>query len=107
VVLYRLTSTVLQYCKVSLRLWEREAGLRLGDRVDKYTVKGDFPLAQYAAEHWVRHAQFKDVSSHIREATEYLFNADKPCFSAWLRVHDIDVNPLESFLYRFAPYPPG
>ena len=59
------------------------------NRADKDTAK-DIPLAKYAAKHWVRHAQFKDVSSRIRDAMEYLFDADKPHFAAWRRVHDID-----------------
>jgi ankyrin repeat protein len=79
--------------------------IRLDDRVDEDTVEDDFPLAPYAAEHWVRHAQFKNVLSHIWEEMEYLFDADKPCFSAWVRVHDIDVDPQESPLLMFSNYP--
>ena len=62
---------------------------RFNDQVDMYTAK-DIPLALYAAEHWVDHAQFKDVSSRIRDAMEYFFDTDKPHFSAWHQVHDID-----------------
>jgi hypothetical protein len=46
-------------------------------------------LAEYAAEHWVKHVQFEDVSSHIREGMEALFNSDNLYFAAWLRLHDI------------------
>src|SRR6266852_425914 len=38
--------------------------LHLDDEIDRDTI-ADFPLAPYAARHWVDHAQFKDVSSHI------------------------------------------
>jgi ankyrin repeat protein len=77
--------------------------LRLGEFVDKDNAKDKFPLAQYAAEHWVDHAQFESVSSRIREAMEDLFNPDKPYFAAWLEVHDIDTPPTdESVLYWFA-----
>jgi ankyrin repeat protein len=77
--------------------------LRLGELVDKDKVKGKFPLAQYAAEHWVDHAQFENVSSHIREGMEDLFDPDKPYFATWLQVHDIDTKPLDSsLLYLFA-----
>jgi len=52
----------------------------------------DIPLAEYAAQHWVDHAQFGNVSSHIRGAMEFLFDADKPHWAAWIRAYDIDVS---------------
>ena len=48
------------------------------------------PLAGYAAEHWVTHAQVKDVASRVRVGMEYLFDPDKPYFEAWIQLHDID-----------------
>ncbi|KAH9958713.1 hypothetical protein BC827DRAFT_1361799, partial [Russula dissimulans] len=50
----------------------------------------DSPLATYAAQNWVGHAQVENVSSYVREAMEYLFDLDRPYFGAWLRLHDID-----------------
>ena len=50
------------------------------------------PLAGYAVEHWVRHAQFEDVESRIK-GIEYLFDLDKPYFAAWCQFHDIDSRP--------------
>src|ERR1700679_221120 len=41
--------------------------LHLDDKTDKNTI-GHFPLASYAARHWVDHAQFGSVSSHTQEA---------------------------------------
>jgi hypothetical protein len=32
--------------------------------IDKAKIK-DFPLAKYAAKHWVKHAEFEDVSLYI------------------------------------------
>jgi len=61
--------------------------LRLDDRIDLDKIK-NFPLAEYAARHWVEHARFKGVSSHIKDGMEYLFDADKPHFSAWLRIYN-------------------
>jgi ankyrin repeat protein len=76
--------------------------LRLGDLVDEDSVKDKFPLARYAAEHWVDHAQFENVSSHIRDGMEHLFDPDKPYFATWLQVFDIDTRPLhDSPLYEF------
>jgi hypothetical protein len=79
--------------------------LRLGEFVDKDKAKDEFPLARYAAEHWVDHARFENVSSHIREGMEDLFDPDKPHFAAWLHVYDVDTHPQdESALYWFACY---
>jgi hypothetical protein len=66
--------------------------LQLQDNVQGCTPEDD-PLARYAAEHWTTHAQFEDVSSHLRKGMEYLFDADKPYFEAWLTLHDIDTRP--------------
>ena len=50
----------------------------------------DSPLAGYAAEHWVEHAQFDDVVSCVKDGMETLFDPDKPHFEAWVRIYDID-----------------
>jgi hypothetical protein len=49
-----------------------------------------FPLVAYAAEHWVNHTQFGDVSSRLTDGMEKLFDSDRPHFLRWIRVHDID-----------------
>jgi ankyrin repeat protein len=80
--------------------------LRLDDRVEQSNVRDSFPLAKYAAEHWVAHAQDEKVSSYLRKAMEYLFDADKPYFAAWLQLYDIDTYPgpgSKSTLYNFTP----
>ena len=48
------------------------------------------PLVEYAAQHWVDHAQFEKVSLHVRDGMEDLFDSSKPHFTAWLLVHEID-----------------
>ena len=63
--------------------------LRLDGRVNRSNA-GDIPLVEYATEHWVRHAQFEKVSSCIGDAMKYLFDRDKPCWTSWLRVHNVD-----------------
>ena len=79
--------------------------LRLGEPVDGDNIKEKFPLARYAAEHWVDHARFESVSSHIREGMEDLFDPDKPHFAAWIHVYDLDT-PVrsESALFWFGYY---
>jgi ankyrin repeat protein len=64
--------------------------LRLDDSVNRFNIK-DIPLAEYAALYWVDHAQFKTVSSRIRELMEFFFDVDKAHWAAWIRVHNIDV----------------
>jgi len=41
----------------------------------------------------VTHAQVGDVSSSLRKPMEYLFDLDKPYFTAWLKLHDVDLHP--------------
>jgi ankyrin repeat protein len=60
-----------------------------GHVVDERIVK-DFPLAEYAAKHWVTHAQFEDVASHVKDGMETLFDCDKPHFATWLRIYNMD-----------------
>ena len=71
-------------------------------RLDEHTGNSDFkgfPLVEYAAQHWVDHAQFEDVSSRVQNGMDDLFDGSKPYFSAWLRVHDID-EPWNLLSYR-------
>jgi hypothetical protein len=63
--------------------------LRLDSRIHKNSVM-DFPLARYAAEHWVNHAQFGKVSSCIKDGMLCLFNADRLHFRTWIWIHNED-----------------
>ena len=75
--------------------------LRSDDRTEQ---KGRSQLAGYAARHWVTHAQYENVSSYLRKAMEYLFDQDKPYFSAWRNLHDKDISTTEgSTFYMFSP----
>jgi ankyrin repeat protein len=77
--------------------------LRLGELMNEDNVDDKFPLAQYAAEHWVGHARFENVSSHTREGMNLLFDPDEPYFASWRQVHDIDIgHPFDSPLGYFA-----
>ncbi|KAN0136186.1 hypothetical protein V8E53_006046 [Lactarius tabidus] len=62
-------------------------------RQDGHAGKSDVklsPMVEYAAQHWVDHAQFETVSSHVRNGIYDLFDTSKPYFAAWLDAHDID-----------------
>ena len=63
--------------------------LRLDDHITEDNAP-DIPLVDYAARHWMGHAQFEDVSSHIQDVMEYFFDADKPHWAAWHHMYDID-----------------
>jgi Ankyrin repeats (3 copies)/Ankyrin repeats (many copies) len=66
--------------------------LQIQDGVERSTPE-DHPLARYAAKHWATHAQFGEVSSCLHKGMEYLFDANKPHFNAWLTLYDIDTFP--------------
>ena len=58
-------------------------------RLDDSTLEAimqQFPLAEYALRHWVDHAPFENVSLHIKDGIEDLFDAEKPHFSRWIRL---------------------
>ena len=76
--------------------------LRLDEHVYGYNVENNFPLGRYAAEHWMDHAQFENVSFHVRKAMEDLFDPGTSCFAAWLRVHNIDIDRGDNPLYTFS-----
>jgi ankyrin repeat protein len=61
----------------------------LDEPIDEESAEG-FPFAEYAARHWVEHAQFKDVASRVKDGMETLFDPDKPYFAAWIGIHDMD-----------------
>jgi ankyrin repeat protein len=63
--------------------------LHLDDSNDNTSVE-DHPLAEYAARHWVVHAQFGDVASRVVGGMESLFDLSKPHFATWTRLYDID-----------------
>ena len=54
-------------------------------------------LAGYAAARWMTHARVENVASQVRDGMHDLFDLDKPYFTAWLRLHDIDPEDDENF----------
>jgi hypothetical protein len=91
---FETAHTILAQASVSVLL-------QLDDHDERDDVEKNAPLAVYAAEYWVRHAQVEDVASRIK-GMEDLFDLDKPYFGAWRRLHDIDIiPPYESVFYQF------
>src|SRR6267378_1195440 len=56
--------------------------LLLDGGVNKAMIK-NFPLAHYAAQYWVGHAKFGNVSSDARDAIQRVFDPNEPYFSSW------------------------
>ena len=78
--------------------------LRSDDRVEENGVTNSSPLARYAAEHWVAHAQDEKARSNLQKALEYLFDADKPYFAAWIKLHNIDRLPVSNRIFNRFQY---
>ena len=74
--------TLTQACLATL--------LRLDGSSSKDQVEHNFPLARYASQHWLEHAQFGKVSSWIGDGTQRLFDSTRPYFTTWLRLYNID-----------------
>jgi ankyrin repeat protein len=62
--------------------------------LDKDVVTSDnlkkWPLAEYAAEHWVDHVRFEDVSrlGNVEEGMKQLFDPNKPHLAVCVWIHD-------------------
>jgi hypothetical protein len=80
--------------------------LRSDDREEQGDngVGNNSPLARYAAEHWAAHAQFERVSSYLLTSMESLFDLDKPYFTAWLKLYDIDIDASIGTFYMFTAH---
>jgi ankyrin repeat protein len=48
----------------------------------------DYPLAEYAAEHWVYHAQFEEVSQNVEDGMKQLFDPGKPHLTVCIWIDD-------------------
>jgi hypothetical protein len=77
--------------------------LQSDNRVQQRDIRHNSPLARYAAEHWVAHAQYQKVSPCLRKAMESLFDPDKPYCGTWLQLHDIDTGSRTLTFGLFTP----
>jgi ankyrin repeat protein len=78
--------------------------LQLDDTMDEDRIK-NFPLAKYAAQYWINHAQFEGVASLIQDEMDYLFDKDKQHFTCWVWLYDIDKRWI-SFPFTSSPEKP-
>jgi hypothetical protein len=60
--------------------------------LDKDVVTRDnfkeYPLAEYAAEHWADHALLEDVLQNVEDGMKQLFDPRKPHFAVWIWIRD-------------------
>jgi ankyrin repeat protein len=61
---------------------------QLDYKIDNRRIEKNFPLAEYAAQNWVSHANFEGVLSHIGHGVDYILDEDKPHLAAWLWVRE-------------------
>jgi ankyrin repeat protein len=71
--------------------------LQLDEKVDKECLE-TFPLAFYAAQHWVEHAKYEDVASRIQNPMAQLFHPSKPYLSAWTWIYDVEWGRVETII---------
>jgi len=76
--------------------------LQLGDGIDDVQLK-DFPLASYAAKHWVGHAKYGASSPDILAGMKCLFDKNKPHFKAWIWLYNVDKQTPESTTHPMQP----
>jgi hypothetical protein len=55
-----------------------------------------FPLVEYAAEHWMGHARFENVSSSVQDGMKRLFDPRKCHISVWVWVCDPEDSKRQS-----------
>ena len=73
--------------------------LHLDEDITRESLK-KFPLAEYAAEHWVGHAQYENVASNVLDGMKRLFDPGKNHLSVWLRIFDPEIIGNRSYLYE-------
>ena len=74
--------TLTQVCLATL--------LQFHDSSSNDEVERNFPLAGYASQHWVEHAQSGLVSLRIKDRLTHLFDSTRPQFATWLWSFIID-----------------
>jgi ankyrin repeat protein len=61
--------------------------LHLDENITRDGLK-KFPLAEYAAKHWIDHACFEGVWQCVEEGIKLLFCVEKGHFAVWIWIHE-------------------
>ena len=78
--------------------------LRLDPHIDRPSIE-DFPLVEYASEHFGDHAEFGSVLSHIWDGVARLLDTDKSHFAVWVRIRPLNHLPGWSYQPQQAVIP--
>ena len=65
----------------------------------------DFPLAEYAAEHWVDHARFEDVSQNVEGGMKKLLDPNKRHLATCVWIYDPAVSVWKRMTRKETPLP--
>ena len=82
--------------------------LHLDENVTRSRLE-QFPLAKYAAKHWVEHACFEGVSQNVEHGMKRLFDRTKPHLAVWVWKFEPTSTTWKYLDYEQAegPSPPG
>src|SRR6267154_80184 len=78
--------------------------LYLDKDVNRDSPEG-FPLAVYAAEHWVDHAQFEDMSQSVEDGMKQLSDPSKPHFAICVWIYGLAVSIWPRMTRNETPLP--
>jgi ankyrin repeat protein len=76
--------------------------LHIDETITKHGMER-FPLAKYAAEHWVGHARFHDVLPNIQDGVIRLFDPNNHHLSVWVWIYDPELRTGASSSERPSP----
>jgi ankyrin repeat protein len=65
--------------------------LHLDEKVTTDNLQ-NFPLAEYAAKHWVDHAQFENVIASTQDGIKRLFDPRSPHLLIWVWIYDPEID---------------
>jgi ankyrin repeat protein len=76
--------------------------LHLDESITETGLK-KYPLAEYAAKHWIGHSQFEEVSADLQDAMKRLFDPKNRYLSIWLWIYDPQTRSLRYIRPEYIP----
>jgi ankyrin repeat protein len=68
--------------------------LQLDNKINRNAIHR-FPFASYAAQYWIDHVRFRDMSLHVQDMVKHLFDLSQLHFAAWVWLYDVDHHWLD------------
>ncbi|KAH9958459.1 hypothetical protein BC827DRAFT_1269518 [Russula dissimulans] len=94
--------SILSACSTLVTVVNVNGDQIFDDNINKDKLK-NYHLASYAAQHWINHVQFENISSEIHDGLDSLFNRARPHFSTWIWIYDVDKSSASSAAYPESP----